>query len=39
VNMLYFDQFDPFCYSPLPLPFQPPLFNSSQYISLYPLPA
>jgi hypothetical protein len=36
-NMLYFGQFNFFHYSLLFLPFHPPLFNSFQYISLYPL--
>jgi hypothetical protein len=31
VNMLYFGQFNPLYYSPLPLPSYPLLFNSFQY--------
>jgi hypothetical protein len=38
VNILYFAQFHPFCYSLLPLPFHSSLFSSIQYISLYPPP-
>jgi hypothetical protein len=37
VATYYFGQFNPFHYSTLPLPSQPSLFNSFQYISLCPL--
>jgi hypothetical protein len=35
VSILYFGLFNPFHYSPLPLPSHPPFFNSFQYILLY----
>jgi hypothetical protein len=38
-SVLYFGQFNPFYYSFLPLLSHPQLFNSFQYILLYPLPA
>jgi hypothetical protein len=37
LGILYFGQFNPFHCSPLLLPFLPSLFNSFQYMSLYPL--
>jgi hypothetical protein len=39
VSTLYFGQFNPLCSSPFPLLSHPRLFNSFQYISLYPPPA
>jgi hypothetical protein len=38
LNILHFGQFNSLCYSPLLFPPTPQLFNSFQYILLYPLP-
>jgi hypothetical protein len=38
ISILHFGPFNPFLYTPLPLFFYPPFFNSFQYISLYCLP-
>jgi hypothetical protein len=39
VSILYFDQFNPFHYSPLPLPSHSLVSISFRYISLHPLPS
>jgi hypothetical protein len=39
VSLLYFGSFNPFHYSPLAFYLPPPIFNSFQYTSLYPLPS
>jgi hypothetical protein len=39
MSIPYFGPFNPFHCSPLPLYFRPLIFNSFQYLSLYPLPS
>jgi hypothetical protein len=38
VSILYFGPFNPFHSFPCPFPLNPPIFNSCQYLSLYPPP-